>query len=251
MNYIYKITNVNNGMVYVGQTTKNRPTDRFTQHKYLANHPEQEKSISYLHRAMSKDGVDNFIFEIIEEIEVEDEELLNEREKFWIKELESLAPNGYNISEGGSGTPGFSRPQTAEERKKKGNSVKAFYENHPEARIRASERAKKRWEDEDFRRRVIEGNKRFHKEHPDFFTGENNPFYGKHHSEETLAKIKEASKKRQKPIGQYDKDTGELIKIFDGVKDAERALGVSHGWLSKAANQGKIAYGYKWKFLKV
>ena len=50
-------------------------------------------------------------------------------------------------------------------------------------------------------------------------------------------------------IYQLDKDTLEIIQVFDGVKDAEKALGVSHGWLSKAARQDKIAYGYKWKFI--
>ena len=33
------------------------------------------------------------------------------------------------------------------------------------------------------------------------------------------------------------------------LKDAEKALNVSHGWLSKAARQNKIAYGFRWKFL--
>ena len=42
----------------------------------------------------------------------------------------------------------------------------------------------------------------------------------------------------------------EIIKIFDGVKDAEKALKVSHGWLSKAAKANKVAYGYRWKFVE-
>ena len=251
MNYIYKITNTLNGMAYIGQTTKARPTDRFSQHKYLATHPEQEKTASYLHRAMAADGVDNFQFEIIEEVWDGDNDLLNEREKFWIKELNTLVPDGYNLTEGGDGTPGYSRPQTVEEREKRAASAKAFFENNPEARERCKERTKRLWENEEYRRKVTESNRKFYSEHPDKFKGENNPFYGKHHSEESLIKIKEASKKRQKRIAQYDKNTGELIQVFDGVKDAERALGVSHGWLSKAANQNKIAYGYKWKFLEV
>jgi len=65
MGYIYKITNISNHKMYIGQTTKVRPTDRFSQHKYLSTHPEQEKYISALHAAMNKYGVDNFIFEII------------------------------------------------------------------------------------------------------------------------------------------------------------------------------------------
>lgn len=62
MGYIYKITNIKNKKIYIGQTTKERPSDRFSQHRYLATHPEQEKSISYLHRAMLADGLEKFYF---------------------------------------------------------------------------------------------------------------------------------------------------------------------------------------------
>ena len=53
MGYIYQIENLLNHKIYIGQTTKERATDRFSQHRYLARHPEQETSISYLHRAMN------------------------------------------------------------------------------------------------------------------------------------------------------------------------------------------------------
>lgn len=140
MGYIYKITNNKNNKIYIGQTVKARPTDRYSQHRYLANHPEQEKSISYLHRAMASDGLDNFTFEIIEEV---DSTLLDEREIFWIKEYNSLSPNRYNLSSGGGGTSGYSRLQSLEEREKRQKSNQQFYINHPEARIASSERAKK------------------------------------------------------------------------------------------------------------
>lgn len=196
---------------------------------------------------MAKENVSNFKFEIIEEVE---NELLNEREKYWIETLNTLVPDGYNLSKGGAGTPGYSRQQTIEERLKRQKSNKKFFIDHPEARLEASKRTKKLWENEEYRKKVSESNKKFYAEHPNFFKGENNPFYGKHHSEESLAKIKAASKKRQKAIAQLDKDTLETIQIFDGVKDAEKFLGVSHGWLSKAARQDKVAYGYKWKFIE-
>ena len=144
MGYIYKIINIKNQKIYIGQTTKQRPTDRFSQHKYLAFHPQQEKSISYLHRAIKSDGIDNFKFEIIEQV---NNLLLDEREKYWIKQYNSLIPNGYNLTIGGQGTPGFSRPQSQEERNKKGNSVKKYYQNHPQAREKVSQRTKELWKD--------------------------------------------------------------------------------------------------------
>lgn len=246
MGYIYKIINIKNQKIYIGQTTKKRPTDRFSQHKYLALHSQQEKNISYLHRAMKSDGIDNFKFEIIEQV---DNLLLNEREKYWIKQYNSLAPNGYNLTVGGQGTPGFSRPQSQEEKNKKGNSVKKYYQNHPQAREKVSQRTKELWKDPEYREKVISSNKKFYQQHPDMFKGKNNPMYGKYHTEEALEKIRAHAATRKLKIAQLNKDTLEIIRIFDGVKDAEKALNVSHGWLSKAARQDKIAYGFKWKFL--
>lgn len=246
MGYIYKITNVKNQKIYVGQTTKQRPTDRFSQHKYLASHPQQEKNISYLHRAMNQNGVDNFKFEIIEQV---DNTLLDEREKYWIKQCNSLAPNGYNLASGGEGTTGFSRSQSQEQRKKKGESVKKYYQNHPQARKVLSQRTKKLWENLEYREKVTNSNKRFYQQHPEMFKGKNNPMYGKHHTEEALEKIRAHAATRKLKIAQLNKDTLDVIQIFDGVKDAEKALNISHGWISKAARQDKVAYGFRWKFL--
>lgn len=246
MGYIYKITNKLNNKIYIGQTIKERATDRFSQHRYLANHIDQENSISYLHRAMHLQGVDNFSFEVIEQVE---NEQLNEREKYWISFYNSLAPNGYNLTEGGAGTIGYSRPQSVEEKEKRKQSNKNFYIQHPEAKQIVSERTKKLWENEEYRKKVTESNKKFYQEHSDMFKGENNPMYGKKHTQEALDKIKAHAATRKLRIAQLDKDTLEVIQIFDGVKDAEKALKVSHGWLSKAAKQDKIAYGYRWKFI--
>lgn len=52
-----------------------------------------------LYDAMNKYGVENFI---VEELEyVKDENILSEREVYWIKELETY---GYNATKGGDGT---------------------------------------------------------------------------------------------------------------------------------------------------
>lgn len=246
MGYIYKITNQVDNKIYVGQTRKINPRERFNQHCYLANHPEQEKGIGYLHRAMQSYGIDNFIFETIEEVS---DDLLNEREIYWIQILNSYAPQGYNLTLGGDGTKGFSRPQTDEEKEKRKQSNKQYYIDHPEAVEEQRRHTLKLWEDEEYRRKVTESNIKFYKEHPDMFKGENNPMFGKKHTEEALEKIRNHAATRKLKIAQLDKDTYEELQVFNGVKDAEKALGVSHGWLSKAAKQDKVAYGYRWKFI--
>lgn len=247
MGYIYKITNNKNNKIYIGQTIKQRPTDRYSQHRYLATHPQQEKGMSYLHKAMNKYGLENFSFEVIEQI---DNSQLNTKQQYWIQYYDSMIPNGYNMTEGGEGTQGYSRQQSIEERLKRQQSNKKYYAEHPEVKQQIGKRTKKLWENTQYRQKVTEGVHKFYNQHPDIFKGQNNPFYGKHHTEQSLQKIKEAAKKRQLPIAQLDKDTLETIKVYDGVKVAQRELQVSHGWISKAAKQNKVAYGYRWKFIQ-
>ena len=88
---VYKITNLSNEKIYVGQT-RQRIEKRFLQHS---------KSNSPLGKAMRECGLENFTIEIIERCETQEE--LNEREKFWIKVLNSKFPKGYNLSNGGAG----------------------------------------------------------------------------------------------------------------------------------------------------
>ena len=88
---IYKITNLIDGKIYVGQSV--HPEKRWTEHKQRArNHYDNYP----IHLAISKYGEDNFNFEIIEWTP-----LYEEREKFFIRELNTLVPNGYNLIEGG------------------------------------------------------------------------------------------------------------------------------------------------------
>lgn len=153
------------------------------------------------------------------------------------------------MTKGGKGTAGFSRTQTKEEKEKRSISVKNFYENNPEAIEKIRQRTLQLWQDENYRKLVSENIKKFYAEHPDMFRGENNPMYGKHHTEEALKKIRSHAATRKNKIAQLDKNTLKIIKIYDGIKDAEKELGVSHGWISKAAKQDKIAYGYRWKLM--
>lgn len=84
---IYKTTNLINKKIYVGQDSKNDPD-------YLGS----GKAIK---RAIKKYSKTNFIKEIIENCNDKDE--LNEREIYWINELNSTNRKiGYNISKGGA-----------------------------------------------------------------------------------------------------------------------------------------------------
>ena len=88
---IYKITNCINGKIYIGQTI--HPDRRWIEHKQKARHGQDKFPI---HLAIAKYGEKNFTFEILEWTED-----FNNEERRLIQELNTLSPNGYNISEGG------------------------------------------------------------------------------------------------------------------------------------------------------
>ena len=87
---IYKITNLINGKIYIGQT-------KFTVEKRFKEHAKADSPLGH---AIRKYGKKNFKAEVIETCQTFTE--LNEREIFWIKELNCKVPNGYNIADGGA-----------------------------------------------------------------------------------------------------------------------------------------------------
>lgn len=89
---LYKITNLINGKVYIGQSI--HPDKRWREHRNKAKKNFDEYPI---HLAISKYGEKNFSFEILEWSEDYDN-----REKELIQEYNSISPNGYNIAMGGS-----------------------------------------------------------------------------------------------------------------------------------------------------
>ena len=93
---IYLLTNKFDLMQYVGQTNRKLRV-RLCAHK---NNPS-----GYIGRAITKYGLENFKVEILEECETPEQ--LNEREIYWIAKLNTKAPNGYNLTEGGTGCTGY------------------------------------------------------------------------------------------------------------------------------------------------
>lgn len=95
MGYIYKIQNKINNKIYIGQTVAN-PNRRWMQHKN--NIKRDYLQHLALYKAMNKYGIENFLFEVLEEVPNEN---LDEREKYWIKYFNSYGKNGYNMTLGG------------------------------------------------------------------------------------------------------------------------------------------------------
>lgn len=99
---IYKIENLINGKIYIGQS-KNIE-ERWGQHKRIAEKINYNDRKSYIHQAIKKYGVDNFTFEILEICKIEE---LDVKEKQWIQFYHSYIydpqANGYNLTIGGQG----------------------------------------------------------------------------------------------------------------------------------------------------
>lgn len=98
---IYIIKNSVNDKVYIGQA-KNA-LERWMSHVYNARYESKagkERQQQIIHRAMMKYGIDKFHYEILDH-QVEN---YDEREIYWIRYFNSVAPNGYNMAPGGNGT---------------------------------------------------------------------------------------------------------------------------------------------------
>jgi group I intron endonuclease len=98
-------------------------------------------------KSIRKYGVENFTVEVISEY---DNDVLNEAEKLWIKELDTYE-NGYNLTLGGEGIPGFvfneeSRKKMSEKAKARGISS--------ETRAKIAANTGKKWSAESLARRT-------------------------------------------------------------------------------------------------
>ena len=194
MGVIYKITCLVNGKGYVGKT-KQKLEKRMTQHRY-----ESKKGSIGLGAAIEKYKWENFTVEILEECPVE---LLSDREIFFIRELDTKAPNGYNLTDGGEGLVNPS----AETRAKM--SV-----NHPDISGEKNPNYGKKTPPE-VCAKISAGNKGKHSErkgqktppevcakisaHHADVSGEKNPNYGKKTPPEVCAKISAANKGKPSP----------------------------------------------------
>lgn len=103
MGFIYKVTNNINGKVYIGKTVET-VEKRWKEHLLM-----QRRSIAQdrtFYKALNKYGISNFSIETLEE--VNDVNLLDEREIYWIQYYHSYVGEkpcrGYNETRGGDGS---------------------------------------------------------------------------------------------------------------------------------------------------
>lgn len=108
---IYKITNIKNNKIYIGQVvshrlnkSKYRPfgyIGRFNDHISEALNNTKKKQCTYLNNAIRKYGKESFKVELLIDCS---KESLDDNEIKYIKDNNSIYPNGYNLTLGGKTT---------------------------------------------------------------------------------------------------------------------------------------------------
>lgn len=188
-------------------------------HKRRTEHfkPSRIERLNHLplYEAISKYGKNNFEFEILEETNEDD---LVEREEFYIKEFNSVE-DGYNVS---STALNLHDEDLLVEHSRK-----------------LSERNKKNWTDPEYRKRITESSRAYQATVSD------------EERENAVKALNEYTDSIKLPVGQYDK-AGNLIETYEGVREAERALGLpndSVGKVCRGVKYRKTAGGFVWKYL--
>lgn len=288
MAYIYKITNLINNKVYIGETI-GEIRIRWNQHKSTSFNPNSHSYNYHIHCAIRKYGIDNFK---IEEIEQCTDEERFKRETCYILLYESYKPEkGYNyIIEGEGPSPYLTQDfldywekgfQVKEIAKKIGchkeTVSKRLHANgisHEEIIKRFGEYVSQR-DGKPVQQYSLTGE--YIKTYPSTASCEKDGYsqsaissvcrqvqksaYGylwKYENDErniqewvTIYNNKLSAGRPKKRTGQYDIETNELIKIFDSASEAARSLGLTDKTcICAAARKGSKSHGYKWRYLE-
>ena len=247
---IYKTTNLVNQKFYVGKDTNNNP-----------NYYGSGKRLKL---AIKKYGIVNFKKETLEVCNTL--ELLNEREKFWIKELKAIT-EGYNISLGGDGGDTISNnPRRDDIRLEHSRKMKSPKHNKKKGTkiIKLKKRDDPDWVNpRKGKVGPIKGRPNGKKDIPNpehsKWMKENNPFKGKTHTPEVIQKIKEVNSKPKSE--EHKRKISETLKgnkpgnmrkvIVDGIEyeslsEGARQIGIPTSTIKNRLKSPKFE-NYKYK----
>lgn len=220
--YIYKITNKNNNMSYIGQSVN--PQKRLMEHIY----GRKNKKDTYIDKTMKKYGIENFIFEIIDSSNNQDE--IDKLEKEYIIKYNTLKPNGYNILKGGREQQGAWNSKPIDEYDLDGNYINTYESagyysqcinsEYNNLSINHSCRTKRRYKDRYFR-----------------YKGDEKP-----------TKYVKPKSTRIKKVYQYDLE-GNFIKEYESVTQASKETNTNRTSIINCVNGiYKKANDYVWSY---
>lgn len=136
---IYKITNLVNNKLYIGRTIKT-VEERWKRHL-------RDKKKKSIHRAFDKYGRENFIIEEIYSSFTNDD--LNEKEQYFIKNYNTKAPFGYNLTDGGESSAGYKMSLESIDKVRQANLGRPFSAEHKQklSNIHKGKKKSKEWRD--------------------------------------------------------------------------------------------------------
>ena len=239
---IYKVTNLINNKIYIGQSIN--IYKRWEAHKYVSLNKNSQEYNIYFHNALRKYGINNFLFEIIEQCNKDE---LDEKEKYWIEYYDSCNRDiGYNESKGGYGYNG--ERYHIEQYDLDGNFIKEWDSVYEAAKSLNTSITNIRccilYPDE---QKSAAGFQWKRKGDSRIITKYSPNYY--------LEGLEKGRKRKQ--IKQYNKNN-EYVQTFESRKDAAYWLKENgytkandlksvQGHLSTAINLNKLAYGFYWK----
>lgn len=212
---IYLIECIENNKKYVGQTTRSLK-DRWISHVKTANSAIKKFAI---HNAINKYGASSFKISLLEDCKNKQE--LNDLERKWINQLNTLAPNGYNLTSGGEKYDGF---KLSTETKHK-IAASLLDKKHTEERKKAMSTAAKNRKISDVGRLSL-----------------------------SFAREGNTNRQAPKPVDQLDLNSN-FIRSFQSLTAASEFLTKSKksvGNISAACKGiNKTSCGFKWRFSNV
>lgn len=242
---VYLSTNIVNNKKYVGITTRGF-SKRINEHKYDSLHRENSTK-SYFHKAINKYGFENFMFEIIKEIENDNQDnLYNELgllEKYYINYYSTFDKNkGYNLTLGGEGVSGFVMSQKQKDIISKTHKGKKLSDEHRKiiSEFMSSDENPRKGipMKEETKRKISES-------HKGLLKGEKNPMYGK--KREDLSKRNTES---GYTILQIDPETNKVIKTWKSLREITRETGWNRSCILDCCNNKcKLSHGFKWEYI--
>ena len=220
MKCVYLRTNNINGKQYVGQT------NNFANREYGWSCLKAKYSNPYLDNARKKYGVENFSILILKECDSQEE--LDRWEKHYIKFFNTIFPNGYNMTEGG--TSGYIFTDDVKERMSKALKGKYSKEKSWNYGKHLSDNAKK-----------LLSSKHI---------GEKNPMFGKTYTLQEKERISQSminNPKTSKKV--YCYKNGILKAIYPSISEAARQTNSNVSHISSCCNGKRDTHnGYTWSY---
>ena len=230
---IYAFKNKTNGKMYVGQTQRTFGI-RTKQHL--------NRSDTYFDKALSKYGLNNFSYWILDRGSTLEE--LNEKERYWITEYDCLWPNGYNLTVGGDGVKGYRH--TDEYKRKMSDAMKGKVtgENNPFYGKKHTIKSLEKMSNYQSARWTVEARKERSESYKGKFVGADNPFYKKEHKQSSKDKMSKAKDKMKVKVRNID--TGE---VFESLSLASKTHNVQVTHITRVCRgQRKTCGGFRWEY---